>query len=97
MYLSASYRRPSAAKVLQLSQHSLDHAVAGVDRLGQFFRFGAAALGHVGFAAAASADDRGDLADNVAGLYFAGQVVGNADDDADLAFVRAAENDDAGF
>lgn len=89
------YPCPSVAKIL--AEHPLDHAVAGVNCFGEFIGFGAAAFGHVGFAAAATADYRGDLADDVSGFYFGGQIVGDADDYANLAFVVASDDYDAGF
>ena len=52
-----------------LTQHSLDDGIACFNCFGEFCGFGAAAFGHVGFAAAASSDYRGDLADDVSGLY----------------------------
>jgi hypothetical protein len=78
-----------------LTQHLFNNSVAGIDRLGQFRRFGSAAFGHVGFTATASANNRGDLADDVTCLYSGGQVVRYADNDADLAVVPTSQNDNA--
>ncbi len=46
---------------------------------------GAAGLGEIGFAAAAAADDGGELADEITGLDSIGEVVGDSGEQGRLA------------
>src|SRR5882724_2877470 len=58
-----------------LLQHLLDHAIAGFQSFAQFLRLAAAAFGHVGFAAAATADDWCELFDDLSGRNSPGEIV----------------------
>src|SRR5918911_4466740 len=76
-------------------EEAFDDLVAGFERFAELLRLGAAALGHVGLAAAAAADDGRELFDDAAGGDALREVCGGAYDERGLAVGAAAEHDDA--
>src|SRR5690349_17926723 len=90
---SSSASRSSTSAAQNLPQRRR----RAVERLAQFLRVLAAGLGKVRLAAPLPAHDRGELADERTGGDAVDQVLGHGGQQRDLAFVDAAEDDDAGL
>src|SRR5580704_1956385 len=72
-----------------------DPAPGQRERLGHLRRILAAALGHVGASTGASAERRGDLAEQLAGGHAIREIFGDHRDELDLGAAGAREHDDA--
>src|ERR1051325_339829 len=78
-----------------LTEQPLHDLVAFLERRGQVFGLVAAAFGHVGFAAATTADDWCELFNYLSGRNLARQVRGRAHDQRHLAVTASSEHDHA--
>ena len=86
----------SGAPTRGLAEQGFDGGIAFAQRLVERLRIFAAGFGHVGTASAGAADLLRDLANDLAGLKFCGEVFGDADDDGNLAVGDRADDDHAG-
>src|SRR5215207_2976351 len=76
-------------------EETFDDLVARLQSLAELLRLGAAALGHVGLAAAAAADDGRQLLDDLTGGDALREVGRGAHDERSLAIGAPAQHDDA--